>query len=146
MPQTKSVEIDFDIYKRIEAERRDFDDTPNAALRRLLGLPEDSGLEPATPSKHWASGWHGPTGVFLPEGTHLRLTYSGQSHTALIDQGKWTADGKTWHSPSGAASGLARTKRGKRTRLDGWNYWEALLPGETDWVPLREIRAKGGRV
>ena len=38
MGEMRTIKIDFDIHKRIEMERRGFDDPPNAALRRLLGL------------------------------------------------------------------------------------------------------------
>ena len=36
----RTIEIDFDIHKLIEAERRSFDEEPYVALRRLLKLPE----------------------------------------------------------------------------------------------------------
>ena len=35
-----TIEIDFDVLRAIEAERRKHGDPPNAALRRLLGLGE----------------------------------------------------------------------------------------------------------
>ena len=35
-----SIEIDFDIHKLIELERRSFTEKPFIALRRLLKLPE----------------------------------------------------------------------------------------------------------
>ena len=37
-PKFRLIEIDFDVWQRIQAERRGFADTNNNALRRLLGI------------------------------------------------------------------------------------------------------------
>lgn len=37
----KSIDIDLDVYKAIVANQHDFDETPNAVLRRLLGVEPD---------------------------------------------------------------------------------------------------------
>jgi hypothetical protein len=57
-----------------------------------------------------------------------------------IDDGSWFINGKHFDSPSTAASTLARTKDGKPTSLNGWNYWEAKLPGSTEWKPIKSLR------
>ena len=140
----RTIEIDFDVHKLIEAERRSFSDAPNAALRRLLKLPDSSqpsAFEPVSkpPSPGWAGeGWRGKN-VFLPNGTQLRMSYNGRVYNATIEGSCWKSEGGVFTSPSGAASGLAKTKTGKATRLDGWGYWEALLPGESEWVRLNEL-------
>ena len=38
MQEFRSVEIDLDVHKRIELAREGFSETPNAVLRRLLGV------------------------------------------------------------------------------------------------------------
>ena len=38
MSEIATIEIDFDIHKRIEMERQSFTESPNDVLRRLLGL------------------------------------------------------------------------------------------------------------
>ena len=38
MSKVQSIQIDFDVYQIIVAHQNDFDETPNAVLRRLLGL------------------------------------------------------------------------------------------------------------
>ena len=139
-PKMRTIEIDFDVHKLIEVERRGFDEAPIVALRRLLGLPE-AVEPPATAAPQASGGWHGE-GVHLPNGTKLRMSYSGRTHDAAINGGRWFAEGKTFDSPSGAASGVALTKAGKRTRLDGWGYWEAKLPGEKEWVRIGSMRAQ----
>jgi hypothetical protein len=142
MHELRTIEIDFDIYKKIEAERRDFSEPQYVALRRLLGLPaadQASKPQPA-PTVGRARPWSGE-GVLLPHGTQIRMTYNGRMHSGEIADGKWIVDGKEFDSPSGAASGVAMTKRGRRTRLDGWIYWEVKLPGEANWQRLSALRS-----
>src|ERR1700728_3561228 len=113
-----TIEIDFDVYKAIETERRGFDEPRNAALRRLLGLPPAPEVALA-PVPRSLESWE-DDGVTLPGGTKLRMAYSGRAHEGIIDKGTWLVEGRRFKSPSGAASAVARTKKGKTTKLDGW--------------------------
>ncbi|MGD9658545.1 MAG: hypothetical protein AB7U61_13080 [Methylocystis sp.] len=136
----RTIEIDFDVHKAIENERRGFDESPNDALRRLLGLPEDKSFQSrgsAFPAKQkdWTD-----KGVILPHGTDLRMEYSGRTYIGKILNGEWVIGDMKFDSPSGAASGVALTKKGKRTRLDGWKYWFVRRPLETSWVFLENLR------
>ncbi len=160
MEQFRSIDIDFDVHKRIEMERRGFDEPPNTVLRRLLGIdPErpseeavpprpaagrtNGGASPSSPTGKPATGrpWSGK-GVELPHGTDLRMNYNGRVHTARIENGQWVAEGKSFKSPSAAASGVAITKAGTHPSLDGWKYWHARLPGEHDWVCIDKLRRR----
>ena len=67
--------------------------------------------------------------------SYNRRTYEGQ-----IVNGSWAIGEHNFDSPSGAASGVAVTKRGERTRLDGWIYWQVKLPGSDAWQPLESLR------
>ncbi len=139
MAKYRTIEIDFDVHKLIEAERWDFDDPPNAALRRLLRLPEES--EQQSGSKPVGRPWSSE-GVTLPHETDLRMKYnSDQLIKGKIDNGKWYCEGQYFDSPSAAASALARTKDGQPTSLNGWNYWEAKLPGSAEWKPIKSLRS-----
>lgn len=141
MAEVTTIEIDFDVYKLIEGERRSFDEPRIAALRRLLKLPPkaDSGVADRRHSAGLA--WSG-VGVTLAHGTRVRMRYNGREHAGDIVNGKWIIEGKTFESPSGAASGVGITKGGKKTRLDGWIYWEIRAPGETAWTPISALRPK----
>lgn len=83
----------------------------------------------------WAS-----KSVTLPHGTALRMEYDGRVHTGVIDGGAWNVEGGRYKSPAAAASSVARTKDGKRTNLDGWVYWQAQRPGETEWIGINTLR------
>lgn len=138
MQELQSIDIDFDVHKRIELARESFSETPNEVLRRLLGLDAASGLEQPSVSPAMRA-WSGK-GVLLPHGTRVRMDYNGRAHEGEINDGSWLVEGERFASPSAAAGGVARTKDGKRTNLDGWVYWWALLPGNENWVKLSAMR------
>lgn len=137
MSTLRTIEIDFDVHKRIEMERRSFDEPANAALRRLLGIDGTESNKPIG----GASGrpWSGK-GVTLDHGTDVRMEYNGRQHTGRIDDGEWLVEGQRYGSPSAAAGGVARTKVGTRPSLDGWIYWEVRRPGSNRWVGLKDLR------
>jgi hypothetical protein len=141
MPELTTIEIDFDVYKLIEAERKSFDEPRLDALRRLLKLPTKPIGEPTKAGHLSGRAWLGE-GVTLPHGTRLRMRYNGRQYEGEIADGRWAIEGKTFDSPSGAASGVAITKSGKKTRLDGWIYWETRAPGDTGWTPIAALRPK----
>lgn len=139
MSEMRTIEIDFDVHKMIEAERRSFSEPPNVALRRLLKLPTKA-TEPLSQERLSSGrGWTGK-GVVLPHGTELRMTYGEQHFTGRIVDGVWAVEGKKFDTPSGAAGGLALTKDGKHPPLNGWIYWEVKRPGETGWTPINRLR------
>lgn len=139
MTELRTIEIDFDVHKIIETARRDFSETPNDVLRRLLELDEDN--EPIDVKSFTPNGasWHGK-GVTLAHGTELRMHYNGREHVGQISSGKWFVEGKLYSSPSAAASAVAVTKNGGRTNLDGWMYWKVLRPSDNALLPLRLLR------
>ncbi len=134
MPRT--IEIDFDVHKAIEAERRSFDDTDNDVLRRLLGRGK------ATGAGHGISrnilgedrpAWSGK-GVVLPHGTQVRMTHRGIMHEGSIQDGKWAVGSHRGTSPSAAACAVTGTS------VNGWPAWEVRRPGDQSFIPLRALR------
>ena len=145
----RTLEIDWDIHKMIEVERRGFDEVPYLALRRLLGLKEPSVEPPATvPRSAVSEGrpWI-EDGVQIPHGSLARMKYNygRQTYEGSFLNGRLVVNGKGFDTLSAAANDLAVTKAGGKTQLNGWNYWEVQLPGETDWVRLRDLRSKALR-
>lgn len=142
MSQMRNITIDFDIHKLIVNESRNFAETPNTVLRRLLGLSElkeqtnGHSKEEHSPIK---GAWTGK-GVTLPAATKLRLEYRGHQHFGVIKDASWFVDGEYYKSPSAAAGGCARTKKGTRPSLDGWNYWQVKRPGDERWLSLKALR------
>lgn len=136
MSNLNSIEIDIDVYKAIEAERLDFEETQNEILRRILKLgsfPEAQDVEPKK------GAWTG-NGVTLPEGTKLRMDYNGVRYSGEIRRNKWFVENSFYQSPSGAASSIAKTKSGKSPSLDGWRYWYIKRPNDDRWRPIEWLR------
>ena len=130
----RSVDIDFEVYQLIVLEKRGFDEADNDVLRRLLGLSESSG-----PSDGPTESWQGK-GVELPNGTRLRMTHGGTEYRGTIVERKWNIGDEYFNTPSQAASGVARTKQGRKTMLNGWKYWYIKRPVDTSWVLLDTLR------
>jgi hypothetical protein len=139
----RSIEIDFDVHKRIELERRGFGETDNDVLRRLLGIADAGTQETmaAMPAPSDGRAWSAK-GVTLPHGTALRMEYNGRVHIGEIRDGQWLVEGKSFASPSGAAGGVATTKSGKRANLDGWEYWQVKPPAAPTWISILELRRR----
>lgn len=137
MSEMRPIEIDFDVHKKIEFERKNFAESPNEVLRRLLKI---AGQSPApTPTQSNGRPWSGK-GVTLVHGTELRMEYNGRQHAGAIENGEWLVEGNRFKSPSAAAGGVAITKNGKRTKLDGWIYWYVKRPGDSGWTALNQFR------
>lgn len=137
----KTIEIDFDIHKKIEAERRGFDEPPYLALRRLLKLPEielpEIDDDPNREGEPFVED-----GVEILHGSDARMRY--QRGTQVFEgkflDGKLVVDGVAYPTLSAAASDLARTRDGKKTNLNGWLYWEVRAPGTSRWRAMKDIR------
>jgi hypothetical protein len=146
------IDVDFEVYKAIQSERRGFDDSPNAALRRLLGLDAQptrslnqvvlSHLEEACGPEQLGGGW-ASNGVQLPNGTRLRMTYKGKTVFGVVGDNQWQIMDQRFSSPSDAACAVARSINGKHTSLNGWTYWEAMRPGAENWVAIDSMRPVG---
>jgi hypothetical protein len=138
----RKIDIDFDVHKCIEGARRGFEETPNDVLRRLLQLgevqPSPTSSPPPRPSLRGRS-WLGD-GVELVHGTATQMSYGDRVFKGQIIDGEWVVGDRKFDSPSGAASAIALTKKGKTTRLNGWKYWEVKAPGEDVWTPLESLR------
>ncbi len=137
----KTIAIDFDIHKLIEAERRSFDEPEHCALRRLLGL---SDIEMASTSTD-EIGCGLPfveDGVSVLHGSDARMRYlrNTQLYEGKFLDGKLVVNGTSYATLSAAACDLARTKEGKKTSLNGWLYWEVKFPGTSRWRKINELR------
>ena len=139
MPQLRSIDVDWDIYKMIELERMSFDEPHYAALRRLLKLPAleappESEVETGLPWVH--------DGVEVPHGSEARMEYlrGSQVFEGKFLNGKLVVNGNCYDTLSNAAGALAKTADGGKTALNGWHYWQVKFPGETVWHSLGEMR------
>lgn len=154
------IEIDFEVFKSLTALRNSEADSYNLVLRRVLGLggelPDSAAIRsqnsiaellakamPVTADKEpydavvaalLAGGvWY--NGVLFPEETQFRATYKGRTYFASVRDGRWVGqDGVVRTSPSDAASAISGTN------VNGWRFWRAIRPGETEWKLLDDFR------
>ena len=129
----EDIAIGLDLYKIIEQHRVSFEETQNEILLRLL-----EGSRSASIASETGEGWTS-LGVTLPHRSELKMTYNGVTYTGKLLNGKWHVNGDVFYSPSGAARGVARTKKGKPVSLDGWKYWYVKFPGSDDFVKISSL-------
>ena len=122
------IDVDFDVFKALTLRRETEDVTYNDVLRELLDLGSTKLV-----SQPRASGGGGCTfkGVFLPNGTQLRVTYKGALYRAEIRDGHWLDEaGTPRSSPSDAATAITGTQ------VNGWRFWEVKRPNDPAWRKL----------
>ena len=141
MQQLQKIEIDWEIHKLIEAERKGFDEAPYVALRRLLKLPPITLNTSKSAAMDTGLPWR-DEGVSVPHGSLARMEYlrGSQVYEGQFLNGKLVVEGQSFDSLSAAADALAVTKDGSKTSLNGWNYWQVKLPNETKWRALNAMR------
>lgn len=128
----RTIEVDFDVFKALTMRRPSEEVSENDVLRELLDLPpRRPGGIAATPS---SPGDWVVKGVRFPAGTEFRAKYKGQIHLARAEQGALVLNGKPFGSPSSAAISITGNP------VNGWNFWEARLPGRTDWTAIHAMR------
>lgn len=144
--ELRSIEIDFDIYKMVETERRGFDEPQYVALRRLLGLP-DPVVEESVDEVSREGLPFVEDGVSILHGSDARMRYlrGTQLYEGKFLDGMLVVDGKKYPTLSAAASDLARTKDGNKTSLNGWLYWEVRAPGTARWRSMKDLRENAQR-
>lgn len=140
--QLQKIEIDFDIHKLIEAERQGFDEPPYLALRRLLGLPSKEPVDMAQDIEIGEGVPFVEDAVTIPHGSFAKMEYQRgkQVYEGRFLNGKLVVNGQSFNALSAAASALAVTKKGGKTSLNGWLYWKAKFPNETNWRSLHDMR------
>lgn len=135
MAELRTIEIDFDIYKVIQAERRTFSEPEYSALRRLLGLGDPTPSPRPQPAESQATGGVSVgAGVYLPNGTKLRMTLHGQKHLAEVRDGAIHVNNGREYTLSGAAMRITKYN------VNGWRVWYAQLPGSEEWKSLLALR------
>jgi len=125
-----TVEVDFEVWKELTARRESESVTCNDVLRKLLGLsPKTEAPEPDRRKEDW---W--VKGVRFPDGTEFQARHKGEIHRGKVENGALVVSGKRFGSPSKAAIFITGNSR------NGWTFWEARLPGQSDWRVIKSFR------
>ncbi|NHZ87171.1 MAG: hypothetical protein GWP19_15075 [Planctomycetia bacterium] len=130
----KTIEIDFDVYKKLTVLRKTEDETYNDVLRQLLDLPPAKKPK----NKNLISSNHAweIEGVIFPHGTEFRMYYRHKYHFANVNNGALVLNGKRFNLPSPAAIEITKNS------VNGWMKWEAKYPGSDKWILINSLRRK----
>lgn len=140
-----SIEIDFDVYKKLFVLREAESVTFNEVLRRVLNLPttqngldfSPSGYEIPVNSGNAINedGWTTKR-VTFPVGTEFRADYQGKTVFGRVESGGLNVNGTKYTSPSAAANAVTNTS------VNGWIFWECKKPQESQWKLINSLRKK----
>lgn len=130
-----TIDVDFDVYKKLTALRQTEAVSYNDVIRELLGLgiakvPEGYSTQ-GSPAEDWVA-----KGVRFPAGTEFQAHYQGQSHTGRVEGGALAVNGKKFRSPSAAAVAITGSS------VNGWRFWECRLAGEGAWQSIERLRRR----
>lgn len=129
----RKIEIGLNVHKAIEAGRISLAETENDILERLL-----NGARTAV-AVRMGRPWR-RDGLQLEHGTELRAVYSEQTVQGIVEDGQWKVGDHYFTSPSQALIANVRTRAGKTTSINGWNYWQAKRPGEQTFRLIGQLR------
>ena len=130
-----TIEIDFDVFKKLTGMRETESTTYNEVLRRLLGLRAPKATaSPAEVLSTSTSGSWTTKGVTFPAGTEFRASYKGQTIHGRVEVGALSVNGKRFDSPSAAAVEVTGNP------VNGWVFWECKQPGKTSWQIIKSLR------
>lgn len=128
-----NIVVDFEVFKELTSRRRSEEMTENDVLRELLGLAKPTQKNGAATVEPGGVAWVSK-GVSFPHNTQFRATYKGQQHSALVKNGALVMNGKRFTSPSAAAVAITGNS------VNGWRFWECLLPGSVKWKLAADLR------
>lgn len=128
------IDIDFEVFKELTARRASENTSYNDVIRELLGLEATLGRRIGEALSGSKPAGFTCRGLTLPEGTKLRATYKQRLYVAEIRNGRWVDEaGKAHASPSAAATHVTGNT------VNGWRFWEAKRPGDTDWRKIASL-------
>ena len=135
-----TIDIDFDVFKKLTQMRETEAVTCNDVLRRVLHVgskppsptPEMSASQPSDPSATSGS-WTTKGVTFLP-GTEFRAVHKGVTTHGRVEAGALAVKGKRFTSPSAAAVAITGNP------VNGWTFWECKRPGSASWQVIKWLR------
>lgn len=129
-----TIEVDFEVYKKLTVMRETERMTVNDVIRKLLVLPEDSveqDIEDIV--KDLVSSWF-IKGATFPARTQFRAEYKGNIFFGEVIDAALVVNGKAFKSPSSAATEITGNS------VNGWKFWECKFPDEVKWQPISKFK------
>lgn len=106
---SRPILISMDVFAALWARRKPGEDSENAILERMLGLPKGPPLPPQMGlmrAQRQAAGRgdgeggivNARFGVHFPAGFEIFRTYKGKTHKAMVQDGSWVMNGMRFPS------------------------------------------------
>ena len=95
--------------------------------------------EPPTSERDTATRGYQWKGVFLPDGTDLRMPYKGDNHYAKVDGDQLLFQGEAT-SPSAMVRAVAGSSR------NAWRDLWVKRPADDSWLPAADLRRNSDAV
>ena len=127
-----TIEIDFDVFKKLTALRTSENVSYNDVLREVLSLSSARKTIPSQEVSPNSGSWT-TKGVMFPGGTEFPATYKGETINGRVESGALVVNGKRFDSPSAAAVAVTGNP------VNGWIFWECKLPGRS-WQIIKSQR------
>jgi hypothetical protein len=128
------IDVDFEVWREITSRRMSETDTETDVLRRAFQMPPKAAAPEPAPSGALTAWRDRQSGLELPNGTKLVMSYKGLEHYAEIVGGVWLQDGEPQSAPSSAAAAATGVA------MNGWLYWSAKRPGDAGFTKLAMLR------
>ena len=135
-----TIEIDFEVFKKLTALRETEAVTYIDVLRKLLGInstapsPASARVEIQPFGIPYTPGAWTTKGVTFPADTEFRASYKGEIISGRVEAGALAVNGERFESPSAAAVAVTGTA------VNGWIFWECRKPGSTTWQMIKSLR------
>ncbi|MGE0496941.1 MAG: DUF2924 domain-containing protein [Ramlibacter sp.] len=130
-----SIDIDFEVFKKLTSLRDSEEVSYNDVLRRLLGMAEKTGSSNANSSEDAVAKQAWITkNVRFPEGTIFRSTYKGKPYSGKVEREGLIVDGQRYDSLSAAAVAITGSP------VNGWRFWECKRPTDMQWALAETMR------
>jgi predicted CopG family antitoxin len=137
-----TIEIDFEVFKKLTMMRETEQVTYNDVIRKLLGLSQSK--QPYKNRNFSKNLTHNNSddnediwvvkGVQFPHGTEFMAEYKGKNIYGRIEAGALIVNGKKYLSPSAAAVAVTGNS------VNGWIFWKCRFPGTIGWKEIQSLR------
>jgi predicted CopG family antitoxin len=149
-----TIEVSFEVWKRIVALTNSENDTFNDVITRLLDFLESKDVNsqivstplvdeksetialtlPLTDRVDFGPGDWVTKNVCFPDGTDFRGEHEGAFYFAKVQNGALYYGGKRFESASRAAIEVRKYSE------NGWRFWHCKRPNDKNWIPINALR------
>ena len=126
----KTIEIDLEVFKVIQANLLAFDESCNSVLRRLLEIDNPKVVKLDLKKQDIFYYKEVPFVV----GLELRGKHKNRIYKAIVGKDGFIYNGKSWPSLSSCAHAVTNTSR------NGWTFWKAYSESDNEWFEVSEYR------